>query len=135
MTTALSFGIMPLLAIVIGSLLTLIAIAGYVIGAMGDYASWTALIPAFAGVPILVFGILARANPDLRKHMMHGAVVFGLLGALAPLGRLPVTLRADPINYVSATSMILMIVLCAFFTIACVRSFIAARRSRTASAA
>ena len=49
--------------------------------------SWTALIPAIFGIPILLASLLAR-NPEKLKLGMHIAAVFGLLGFLAPLGRI-----------------------------------------------
>lgn len=125
---------MPMLAMIVGGLLTLLGFGGYAIALSGDagYASWTALIPAIAGLPILILGAFAHIGPNLRKHLMHAAVAWALLGAIAPLGRLPATLSADPVNYVSAVSMILMMALCAFFVIAGVRSFVAARKARNA---
>ncbi len=122
-----------MLAIVIGGLLTLLGLGGYGLGFLGDYASWTALIPAFVGIPLLLLGAMAVAMPNARKHLMHAAVALALLGALAPLGRLPATLSADEINAVAATSLIGMLLLCAFFVVAGVRSFIQARRSRPGS--
>ena len=123
----------------IGGLLTLLGLGGYgyalaTADQTNGYASWTALIPAIAGVPLLILGALAAAKPGWRKHLMHAAVAWALLGALAPLGRLPTGLRADPINVVAVSSLIGMLVLCAIFVIAGVRSFIAARRARTAGA-
>ncbi|HRK32670.1 MAG TPA: hypothetical protein PLD59_16520 [Tepidisphaeraceae bacterium] len=41
--------------------------------------SFTALIPAFAGILLLVCGLVAL-KPALRKHAMHGAVLIAILG-------------------------------------------------------
>ena len=121
---------MPRVALVIGVLLTLLGVGGYLIGMAGDYASWTALIPAMAGVPIALCGLIGLAGEAARKHAMHFAAVIALLGALAPLGRLPTTLTSDPINPVAVTSLAGMLSLCALFVVLAVRSFVAARRAR-----
>ena len=121
---------MPAVAIACGGLLILVGLIGYGIGFLGDYASWTALIPAFAGVPILLAGLVATRGGKVQMHAMHVAVIFGLLGTIAPLGRLPKTLSADPINPVAAGSMVAMMLISAAFTALCVMSFIAARKAR-----
>ena len=131
---------MARIAIGIGTALIVLALVGYVFAAgpaLSDgstYRSWTALIPAFAGVPIALCGLVAL-NPAHRKRAMHVAVIFGLLGFIAPLGRLiPALARGDvprPLVLVSQAGMSL---LCLAFVILCVRSFINARRERLASA-
>ena len=124
----------PKVAILVGGLLCLLAAGGYVYAMLTSaYASWTALIPAFAGVPIFVCGLIANGRSDaVRKHAMHVALLVALLGTLAPLGRLPRTLAAEPLNVVAVVSMFAMMALCALFLLVGVRSFIAARRARTA---
>jgi uncharacterized membrane protein len=92
----------------------------------------TALIAAGFGLVLLVCGIVAR-NDRLRKHAMHAAVVFGLLGFLAAVGRLGMVLaRGGRPTPLSGTSLGLMAVLTGIFVVLCVRSFIAARRARNA---
>ena len=115
--------------VAIGFGVALVALALYGYFAVPEPRSWTALIPAFAGVPLLICGLLAL-NPGLRKHAMHAAAMFGLLGFLAPLGRLPKTLRAEPRNNLAAFSQLAMCVLCLIFVILCVMSFINARKAR-----
>ena len=78
---------MPKLTIIIGLLLTALGVLAYFAFAAPDERSWTALIPAIAGIPLVVFGALATL-PGKRKLAMHVVVVFALLGAVAPLGRL-----------------------------------------------
>ena len=120
-------------AIITGSLLTLLGVAGYVIGMMDGKASWTAFIPAFAGVPILFCGIMAQ-KPECRMHAMHGAALFALLGFLAPLGRLIPTAVRNGVTFNAATlSMVAMAVICGVFLVLCVRSFIQARQARQTS--
>src|SRR5687768_10040561 len=80
--------IMPSTAIGIGALLIVVGVAGYVIGTMGDRGSVTALIPAFIGVLLLLLGLLSNARENLRKHLMHAAILVALLGFIATAGRL-----------------------------------------------
>jgi hypothetical protein len=63
---------------------------------------------------------------------MHIAVTFSLLGALAGLGRLVPGLIKGTVDFSQiGTKLVLeMTVICLFFTIMAVRSFIAARRAR-----
>ena len=120
-----------------GSLLVLVGVAGYLLAPYfgSGYASWTALIPAFAGLPILLAGIGSAAKPAWNKHFMHVAVLFGLVGALAPLGRIPKALSADSPNPLTLASLFLMLALSAAFVALGVNSFVAARRSRKAGVA
>ena len=118
--------------VAIGIGVALIALALYGYFAVPEPRSWTALIPAFAGVPLLICGLL-RSIPTMRKHAMHAAATFGLLGFIAPLGRLPKTLKAEPRNNLAAFSQLAMCLLCLLFVIMCVMSFInRARRDRPA---
>ena len=113
------------------ALLIITGIIGYfaweAIGASKQ--SITALIPAFVGVPMLIGGLIA-----LKKNMlgMHIAVTFSLLGALAGLGRLVPGLIKGTVNFSEAGPklVLVMTVICLFFTVLAVRSFIAARRAR-----
>lgn len=119
------------LAFVCSALLILTGLVGYFgwqqIGA--DKQSFTALIPAFVGGLMLVGAIIA-----LKKNMlgMHIAVTFSLLGALAGLGRIVPGLIKGSLDFSQAAPKLIavMTVICVFFTIMAVRSFIAARRAR-----
>jgi len=116
--------IMARLSIIIGSLLVLLGVGFYVgLGA----TSLTALIPAFAGAPILILGCVALKE-SVRKHAMHGVAMLSLLGLLLPLGRLGMQLaRGAEVRSTVLTSLLLMAGLSGFLLIACVRSFINAR--------
>ncbi|HQZ29786.1 MAG: hypothetical protein KA250_12905 [Verrucomicrobiales bacterium] len=89
----------------------------------------TALIPTIVGVLMLLGGIIALKN---HKVGMHIAVLFSLLGALAGLGRLIPGLIKGTANFSQASTQLIlgMTIVCAFFTVMAVRSFIAARRAR-----
>ena len=111
-----------------GIILIALALLGYLGGGM---QSWTALIPAIAGVPILLGSLLAR-NPDKLKLGMHIAATFGLLGFLAPLGRIiPTAIKGDFELKLSTGCMITMSLVSAIFVIQCIKSFKAARRARS----
>ena len=79
---------MPSTAIVSGILLILVGIAGYAIGVVNDNASLTAMIPAAFGLLLLILGFVAKSRENLRKHLMHAAVLAGLLGFIIPTARL-----------------------------------------------
>ena len=123
---------MPYITIGVGVLLTLIGVVGYVMSGM---ASWTALIPAFLGVPMALLGAVALKE-SLLKHAMHGAAMVGLLGLLGTasgavkfvklLGGAEVA-RPDAVKVQA-----LVAVICAVFIGLCVNSFIQARKARTA---
>ena len=109
-----------------------------ILGALGYFAwealgaskqSVTAAIPAFVGILMLIGALVANKN-----HMagMHIAVLFSLLGALAGLGRLiPSAIKGSLDWGATSTLLILgMVVICAYYTVMAVRSFIAARKAR-----
>ncbi|MBF4550753.1 hypothetical protein [Pseudoclavibacter sp. VKM Ac-2888] len=124
---------MPLLTILIGAALVVTGAIAYFVS---DTSSLTALIPAAVGLLLVIAGLIAR-NPKLRKHAIHGALAVALLGALgslmnvAQLGDLFAGTAERPGAVISSTVMLVLLV--ALIT-AGVRSFIAARRSRQASA-
>ena len=74
---------MPSTTIFSSILLILIGIGGYAYGMVNSNASLTALIPAILGLILAVLGFVAKGKEELRKHLMHGAIVVGLLGFLA----------------------------------------------------
>jgi hypothetical protein len=120
---------MPNTAIGCGALLVLIGVVGYIVGMMNDRASMTALIPALIGVILLLLGWFAAAKENLRKHLMHAAVLVALLGFIATAGRLisrlgELTMSPAVISQ-AATALV-----CLAFVILAVRSFAAARMQR-----
>src|SRR5512141_98593 len=64
-------------------------VALIVVGLAGYFAtgaqSPTALIPAAAGLLLVVCGLLAR-NPRMRMHAMHAAALVGVLGLVGSIG-------------------------------------------------
>lgn len=94
----------------------------------------TALIPAVIGVVLLVLGVLA-GRENLRMHVMHAALLIGLLaflGTARGLAKLPAafagTAERPAAVYAQAATAVLSLVYLALG----VRSFIAARRARSA---
>lgn len=122
---------MPATAIVFGVVLILLGIVGYAVGVSNDNASITALIPAFFGVVLAALGVVSQIKENLRKHLMHVAVVVALLGFIATAGRLISRLSqltASP----AVISQAVMAVVCLVFVVLAIRSFAAARRNREA---
>jgi hypothetical protein len=122
------------LTIVFGVLLGIIG-AGYFVTTGSVHP--TALIPLWFGLALIICGVLARTE-DTRRRMlwMHIAVTVGLFGSLFP-GFMAikewVAARGGPLAHPAAVQeQAVMSIVCLVLTALCVRSFIAARRSRTA---
>lgn len=118
---------MPRLTLIYGIFLVLWG-AGFSIGS----ESITSWIPSFMGLPILIAGLAAEKFPAKRKLWMHVAVIFGLLCSIggtrffSGLGN-----EAGPFaNPKAASSQLMLFVTGGLFTLACIRSFIWARRNR-----
>jgi uncharacterized membrane protein len=110
----------------VGVLLIALGLIGY----FPDAVSWTALIPAIVGGILAVLGVLALQD-NLRKHAMHVAVVVGLLGFVAGVGRAVPVALSGTINNTKAFAMVVaMAVTCGIYVALCVKSFVDARRRR-----
>lgn len=120
---------MPSTAITLGVLLILVGAAGYIYGAMNGNASVTALIPAFFGIVLAGLGFASRANENLRKHLMHAAVVLALIGFILPAGRL-ISKLGELTFSAAVVSQILMATICLVFVVLGIKSFADARRNR-----
>ena len=128
---------MAKISILFGVLLCALAAWGYW-GGDPETRSPTALIPAAVGVPLLLCGFFALKEA-YRKHAMHIAAVFGLLGTLAAGGRgLPkigvLFAEGGEGNKRAVGMVLLMFLLSAFFLGLCIKSFIEARRARQSGA-
>jgi preprotein translocase subunit Sss1 len=122
---------MPSASITSGLLLILIGIIGYIFGVFDGNASLTALIPAAFGLLLLIFGLLAKSKENLRMHLMHGAVLVGLLGFVIPAYRILTRLGEVKMS-LAFLSQAAMAIICLAFVILSVKSFIDARRNRIA---
>ena len=119
---------MPNTAILFGRLLIVLGVIGYGYGFYTGNASPTALIPSIFGLILMVLGHLSNAKENLRKHLMHVAVLVGLIGFIVPLIRIFSKINEFSLTFASAM-LISMSVLCLAFVVLCVQSFIAARRA------
>jgi hypothetical protein len=123
---------MAIAAIVTGALLVLSGVAFYV-GITPHH--FTALIPAVLGLVIFILGLAAR-NEKIRRHAMHGAMLFGLIGFLGSLMGIPdwlLVIQGKPVTFrpQAAQEQFLMFIICGVFLIMCINSFVKARRART----
>jgi FtsH-binding integral membrane protein len=124
---------MPKVTIGFGAALVVLGLIGY----FGSGAeSVTALIPTFFGIILAVLGVVAQ-NESRRPHAMHAAAalaVLGLLGSFMGLFQLPALISGDTSverPWAVAVQSVMAVVLAVFVAL-CVRSFMDARRSRTA---
>lgn len=126
---------MPLMTIVYAALLIILGVVGYF--ATGQ-TSITAMIPAFFGVVVLVVGLIALKD-NLRKHAMHAAAVLGLLGIIGTfsgLTKIPTLIGGGDLERPQAVaSQAIMALLSLAFVLLCIKSFMDARRNRSATAA
>jgi len=129
---------MPSTAITFGILLILIGLGGfgYAVATLKPGMTigqvWTALIPAILGVILTLLGFLSKSKENLRKHLMHGAVLVGLLGFLATVSsvlKLPALFDGTAERPLAVVSQFLTAIVCLVFVVLCVKSFIDARRS------
>ena len=124
---------MPSTTIICGVLLILIGIVGYGYGMAGGGASPTALIPAVLGLILAILGFAAKSKEDLRKHIMHAAVIVGLLGLLGTASsflKIPALLDGTAERPAAIVAQLATALVCLFFVVLCVNSFISARRNR-----
>ncbi len=123
---------MPQRAIILGVILALLGVVGYI---MSGAASWTALIPSLFGVLFIGAGVMGR-NEKLRKHAMHGAAALSLIGILGSFGglmKLVTMIGGGEVERPAAViAQSVMAVLCIFFLILSIKSFVDARKQRKA---
>lgn len=120
---------MPNTAIISGVLLILIGIIGYVFSIVDGNTSVTALIPAAFGILLAILGFVAKTKESLRMHVMHVAVLVGLVGFIIPAWRI-ISKISDIKVSLAVFSQAAMSIICLVFVILCVKSFIDARRNR-----
>ena len=126
---------MPRITLYTGTLLIFLGIVFYELTGSKDA---TALIPCWFGLALAICGSLAGTGTDRKlKLFMHIAVTVALLGFLtgAVLAiRELIDSGGFPLMYPhTAEEQVLMALICQVFAILCIRSFIAARRSRNGS--
>lgn len=123
---------MAKLTLIFAALLVVLGLAGFIGTGSIHY---TALIPAWFGLALALFGFLA-ISPDekRRKIFMHVNVTIGLLGFLgaaieAVHGYIAASLAGHAPDLIALASKATMAALLLVYVLLCVRSFIAARRS------
>ncbi len=123
------------ITIVFGILLIALGVGGFI--ATGSEHK-TALIPAYFGAALALLGAIAVAKPSLNMHVMHGAVLVGLIGFLGTVKAIFTVVSGSAETEVArnaAYAKSIMAVLMLVYVALCVRSFIAARKARKAAAA
>ena len=126
---------MPSTSIVSGVLLILVGIIGYAYGMSGGNASPTALIPALIGLLLALLGVAAKAKENLRKHLMHAAVLIGLIAFVATASsflKIPALLDGTADRPAAVVAQLATAIVSLAFVILCVKSFVDARRNRAA---
>ena len=115
-----------------GVLLAIVGVTGFV---TTGSTHWTAMIPTWIGLVLAVSGLLAL-NPARRMLWMHIAVTVGLLGFLGTIpgaiGVVKMSMGMTVARPAAAIYQSITWLICLIFVGLCVRSFIAARRARTA---
>lgn len=117
---------------IVGVLLMIVGVGGYI---LTHGVSRTALIPAVIGVVLLLLAQWGRKE-QARKHAMHAAMLVAILGAAGSvrgLMQLPTLLGGGEVArpaavYAQSITAVALVVL----VVMGIRSFVAARRSRTA---
>lgn len=121
---------MPKISKIIGIVLILLGLISYF--GTGS-VSFTALIPSFFGLVFYGLGYLGDRSEEMRKHAMHAALllaIFGLAGSFGGLMSIFRGLSGETIdNPAAAWAQAFMAILCLYFLIMGVRSFIDARRA------
>jgi len=118
------------LSIYIGIALIILGLASYIITGA---ASATALIPAFFGLAFVGLGILGDKKESMRKHSMHAAIllaILGLGGSFTGLLNVFGVLGGQELEQPAAAyAQAVMALICIFFIIAGIRSFLEARKN------
>jgi len=126
----------PKLTINIGVLLIILGIFSYI---LTGAASATALIPSFFGLAFIGLGALGKKNESMRKHAMHAALLLAILGLGGSFGGLINMIGMiggeTPERLGASIGQAVMALICIFFIVAGVKSFIDARKKPAADTA
>jgi len=118
---------MPIVGVVFGVILIILGIAGYF---GGEPKSITAFIPSVVGLVLLIASAISFKECRLKMGM-HIAATIGLLGFVAPFGRIiPTVIKGEFTLGLATGCMIAMSGICLVFVLLCVKSFIDARRGK-----
>ena len=102
---------------------------GFLVSVLSQSSSITSFIPAFFGLPILIFGFLTLKFPAKKKVFMHIAVLFGIL---AFLGGLDIMRNIGSLfdNLWADLSKLMLLITGFSYTYLCIKSFIFARKNK-----
>jgi len=119
------------LGIMLGTVLVALGVGAYV---LSDFASVTALIPAFFGVLIAVLGVAGYQRTDRQRLAAYGIGLLAVLGVLGSTRGLPdiiALLTGGAVeSTIAAVSQGTMIVICLVLLVAMI-PFIRDRRTTT----
>ena len=116
---------MPLYSIITGGFLAVFGVYSYISAAQ---SSITPLIPTFIGLGLLLPGWLAYSNPEMKKHGMHAAAVFALIGTLGGLMAIPAIIDGDWSG--STIAQLVLLLFCGEYMFFSIMSFREARIKR-----
>ena len=116
---------MPLYSIITGGFLAVFGVYSYI---SADQSSITSLIPTFIGLGLLLPGWLAYSNPEMKKHGMHAAAVFALIGTLGGLMAIPAIIDGDWSG--STIAQLVLLLFCGEYMFFSIMSFREARIKR-----
>ena len=119
------------LGIALGIVLVVLGVGAYV---LSDFASVTALIPAFFGVLVAILGVVGHRRTDQQRLAAYGIGLLAVLGVLGSTRGIPdviALLRGEAVESTIATvSQGAMIVICLVLLVA-VLQFIRETRTTT----
>ena len=124
---------MPIYTILFGIALIGIGVGTY-IGA-GESASLSAfLLQLILGLLAIGLGVGAIVKKEMKKHLIHGAVILAAMGVIVPIIRFAMYLvqELDRETQMTLIRMVLTVAFSGAYVYAAVQSFRAARRSRKA---
>lgn len=121
---------MSKLSIIVGILMIILGAGSFL---LTGAASATALIPAFFGIAFVGFGIVGVKKESLQKHVMHAALLLAILGIGGSFGGLINVLGVlggnELVRPNASYAQAAMALICIYFVVAGIRSFINARKA------
>ena len=119
---------MPLFTILFGVGLMVIGIIAYIVS---EPSSIDSLLPSLLGLIALALGVGSVFRKELRKHLMHAAVIIAVMGVLVPVIRMLAYLAEMEYNeQVRMARVLLTMLASAAYVYAAVQSFRAVRKNR-----
>ncbi|MCW2133477.1 MULTISPECIES: hypothetical protein [Crystallibacter] len=122
---------MARITIGLGVVLIALGVTAYIIAA---FASWTALIPAVLGGVILISGLIGLKNQKIGIHIALVVAVLGVLGTTMNVLQLGALFAGEADRPAAVITSTITFVLLIIYVVLGIRSFIAARRRKSAAA-